>query len=68
MYGIFYLMFATFASFFGKTYHFKAGIAGLAYLGLGIGFILATIFGAKFADSIYKYVRRYYVTHIILKG
>ncbi len=56
MYGIFYLMFATFPAFFGKTYHFGPGIGGLAYLGLGVGFILATIFGAKIADGIYKYV------------
>ena len=27
---------------------------GLAYLGLGIGFIIAMIFGARFADQIYK--------------
>jgi len=56
MYGIFYLMFATFAAFFGKTYHFRPGIGGLSYLGLGVGFVLATIFGAKIADEIYKYV------------
>ncbi|KAF8155763.1 multidrug resistance protein 4 [Crassisporium funariophilum] len=56
MYGIFYLMFTTFAQFFATTYHFKAGIGGLTYLGLGIGFFLATIFGAKFADQVYKYL------------
>ncbi|KAJ2914534.1 hypothetical protein MD484_g5878, partial [Candolleomyces efflorescens] len=54
MYGIFYLMFATFAQFFAETYGFKAGVGGLAYLGLGIGFLLATICGAKFADAIYQ--------------
>ncbi|KAG2008230.1 multidrug transporter [Coprinopsis cinerea AmutBmut pab1-1] len=53
MYGIFYLMFATFAEFFATTYGFKAGVGGLAYLGLGVGFMSATIFGAKFADTIY---------------
>ncbi|KDR80330.1 hypothetical protein GALMADRAFT_62622 [Galerina marginata CBS 339.88] len=56
MYGIYYLMFATFAAFFKKTYGFNAGIGGLAYLGLGIGFMSATIFGAKFADQVYKYL------------
>jgi predicted MFS family arabinose efflux permease len=56
MYGIYYLMFSTFAKFFGETYHFKAGVGGLAYLGLGVGFFLASVFGAKFADSIYKSV------------
>ncbi|KAH6917888.1 multidrug resistance protein 4 [Coprinopsis sp. MPI-PUGE-AT-0042] len=53
MYGIFYLMFATFAEFFATTYGFKAGVGGLAYLGLGVGFMLATIGGAKFADQVY---------------
>ncbi|KAJ3508579.1 hypothetical protein NLJ89_g5680 [Agrocybe chaxingu] len=54
MYGIFYLMFATFAALFRNTYGFKAGIGGLAYLGLGIGFVAATAFGAKVADALYK--------------
>ena len=68
MYGIFYLMFATFPRFFGQTYHLKAGISGLAYLGLGVGFFLATIFGAKFADSMYKHVRHVLRYHLhILK-
>ncbi|KAJ8503481.1 hypothetical protein ONZ45_g10830 [Pleurotus djamor] len=53
MYGIFYLMFATFASFFSSTYGFRPGVAGLAYLGLGIGFIIASLFGAKFSDQVY---------------
>ncbi|KAF9482294.1 multidrug resistance protein 4 [Pholiota conissans] len=56
MYGIYYLMFTTFAGFFSSTYGFKAGVGGLAYLGLGVGFFAATIFGAKFADQIYKHL------------
>ncbi|KAF9450283.1 multidrug resistance protein 4 [Macrolepiota fuliginosa MF-IS2] len=56
LYGIFYLMFSTFAAFFAKTYGFGAGVGGLAYLGLGVGFFLATVFGAKFADQIYLYL------------
>ncbi|KAF5311123.1 hypothetical protein D9619_008078 [Psilocybe cf. subviscida] len=56
MYGIFYLMFTTFAEFFATTYGFTPGIGGLAYLGLGFGFLTATIFGAKFADQIYKHL------------
>ncbi|KAF6764235.1 multidrug resistance protein 4 [Ephemerocybe angulata] len=54
MYGIFYLMFATFAQFFASTYGFKAGVGGLAYLGLGVGFLIATITGAKLGDAIYQ--------------
>ena len=38
--------------FFPKTYHFSSGVGGLAYLGIGIGFIIAMIFGARFADRI----------------
>ncbi|GLB42015.1 putative multidrug resistance protein 4 [Lyophyllum shimeji] len=56
LYGIYYLFFATFAEFFRVTYGFKPGVGGLAYLGLGIGFILATLFGAKTADQVYKYL------------
>jgi predicted MFS family arabinose efflux permease len=52
-------MFTTFAEFFAKTYGFSAGVAGLAYLGLGVGFFAATLFGAKFADQIYGYVCAY---------
>ncbi|KAF5381256.1 hypothetical protein D9615_008392 [Tricholomella constricta] len=54
--GIYYLMFVTFASFFSQTYGFGPGIGGLAYLGLGIGFFIATFAGAKFADKVYKYL------------
>lgn len=42
---------------FSTVYGFKAGTGGLVYLGLGIGFFSATIFGAKFADKVYKNVR-----------
>ncbi|KAF8817134.1 multidrug resistance protein 4 [Phlegmacium glaucopus] len=58
MYGIYYLMFTTFPKFFSTTYNFSPGIGGLCYIGLGIGFFLATLFGAKFADQIYKYLAR----------
>lgn len=46
-------------AFFKKTYGFAPGVGGVAYLGLGVGFFLATIFGAKFADQIYKHVSLY---------
>ncbi|KDQ29201.1 hypothetical protein PLEOSDRAFT_1092869 [Pleurotus ostreatus PC15] len=51
--GIYYLMFATFANFFKEAYNFSPGIGGLCYLGLGIGFFIATMFGAKIGDQIY---------------
>jgi hypothetical protein len=57
MYGIYYLMFTTFAGFFTQTYGFSTGISGLTYLGLGVGLFGATVFGAKFADQVYHHVR-----------
>lgn len=54
MYGIYYLMFATFPDLFTDVYHFSEGITGICYLGLGLGFMSATIFGASFADKVYQ--------------
>ncbi|KAE8353419.1 major facilitator superfamily domain-containing protein [Aspergillus coremiiformis] len=39
-YGYLYLMFTTLAPIFKTTYNFSSGLAGLAYLGFGIGCIL----------------------------
>jgi hypothetical protein len=44
------------ADLFQSTYGFSPGAGGLAYLGLGVGFFLASFTSAKFADRIYKYV------------
>jgi predicted MFS family arabinose efflux permease len=57
MYGIYYLMFTTFAGFFSQTYGFSPGISGLTYLGLGVGLFGATIFGGRFGDQVYHHVR-----------
>lgn len=56
MYGIYYLMFATFPDLFASIYNFSTGVGGLAYIGLGVGFVSATIFGAKISDKIYARV------------
>jgi len=53
IYGIYYLMFTTFPDLYSNVYHFNTGIAGLTYLGLGIGFILATLLGAHYGNMIY---------------
>ncbi|KAG2337071.1 MFS general substrate transporter [Suillus weaverae] len=56
IYGIYYLMFATFPNLFSEVYHFSTGISGLTYIGLGFGFISATIFGVKLSGKIYIYL------------
>lgn len=39
-----------------STYGFSPGNEGLAYLGLGLGFIMATSFSAKCGSKIYQHV------------
>ncbi|KAG2066879.1 multidrug resistance protein 4 [Suillus decipiens] len=56
IYGIYYLMFATFPDLFSKVYHFSVGIGGLAYLGTGVGFLIATVFGVKVSTKIYAHL------------
>ncbi|KAG1874548.1 major facilitator superfamily domain-containing protein [Suillus subalutaceus] len=56
MYGIYYLMFATFPDLFSEVYHFSIGISGVTYIGIGIGFLSATLFGARVSDKIYIYL------------
>ncbi|KAF9447358.1 MFS general substrate transporter [Macrolepiota fuliginosa MF-IS2] len=51
-----FMMFTTFGRLFSNTYGFEPGVAGLAYLGLGVGFIIATIIGAKFSNRIYAHL------------
>ncbi|TCD69329.1 hypothetical protein EIP91_008085 [Steccherinum ochraceum] len=46
-YGFYYLMFSTFPKLFSETYGFRPGASGLAYLGLGVGFLISTAFGGK---------------------
>ena len=73
IYGIFYLMFATFSGtcestlfstlilmlassdLFTRTYGFGIGASGLAYLGLGVGFLIASAFNAWFSKRVYAY-------------
>ena len=46
----------TLADVFSTVYGFNTGIGGLAYLGLGVGFVAASIFGAKFGSETYRIV------------
>ena len=46
IFGLIYLLFTTFPAVFEVTYGFSLGIAGLAYLGLGLGMLIAIgVFG-----------------------
>lgn len=47
----------TLLDLFNGTYGFRPGVGGLAYLGMGVGFVTAMIFAARVADWIYKTVR-----------
>ncbi|CAK5262918.1 unnamed protein product [Mycena citricolor] len=53
MYGIYYLMFTVFSNLFTDTYGFNTGTNGLTYIGLGVGFLSATLFSAKYGNEIY---------------
>jgi len=41
---------------FSVVYHFNTGMSGLAYIGIGFGFLFATACGVKLSDKIYIYV------------
>ncbi|KAH7115833.1 major facilitator superfamily domain-containing protein [Dendryphion nanum] len=46
LFGLIYLLFITFPAVFEETYHFSQGIAGLAFLGLGLGMLIGIgVFG-----------------------
>lgn len=56
MYGIYFLLFTTFPDLFANVYHFSIGIGGLTYIGIGFGFVVATVFSAQLSDKIYIYL------------
>jgi MFS family permease len=51
-YGYLYLMFTTITSIFEEKYNFSPGIAGLAYLGFGIGCMIGLVVTGLVANSI----------------
>lgn len=51
VFGISYLLFATFPSVFTETYGWSVGVSGLAYLGLGIGCTIGLILFSKLSDK-----------------
>ncbi|CAE6475425.1 unnamed protein product [Rhizoctonia solani] len=53
IYGLLYLMFVTFPTLFANVYGWGPGIAGLAYLGLGVGFMFAAVIGSRLMNVLY---------------
>jgi len=56
-YAYMYLLFTTFTYVFMANYGFNEGEAGLAYLGVGVGFILGLLVSGFYSDKIVKKVR-----------
>jgi hypothetical protein len=50
--GIFYLCLATFPFVFESVYHWRTSIVGLAYLGLGGGFMVSALFGSAIMNKV----------------
>jgi len=53
IYGFLYLLFTAFPDLFSETYGWGPGVAGLAYLGPGVGFLIATGSGGILNNKIY---------------
>ncbi|KAJ6185502.1 hypothetical protein N7519_006803 [Penicillium mononematosum] len=54
LFGITYLMLATFPEIWTKVYHESSGIGGLNYLSIAIGSFTGLFFNLKLVDRIYK--------------
>lgn len=52
IFGLTFLLFATFPSVFEETYKWKVGFTGLAYLGLGIGCVIGLIAFSLLSDKL----------------
>ncbi|KAJ5182789.1 hypothetical protein N7492_000405 [Penicillium capsulatum] len=52
IYGLLYLFFTTISSVFTQSYGFTVGLSGLAYLGLGVGFMLSLFVIAMTSDRL----------------
>jgi predicted MFS family arabinose efflux permease len=53
-YSYFYLLLTNLTPTFESVYHFKPNIVGLAYLGLGVGYLLGQFVFAGLSDNILK--------------
>ena len=52
LFGLIFLLFTTFPSVFEDTYGFDAGMAGLSYLGLGVGMVLGLVLFSILSDKL----------------
>ncbi len=52
VFGLLYLLFASFSPLFEDTYGFSAGISGLSYLGIGIGELVGLVVFGALSDKI----------------
>ncbi|KAI1435889.1 major facilitator superfamily domain-containing protein [Xylaria sp. CBS 124048] len=52
VFGVLFLLFATFPIVFEETYGFSPGVAGLAYLGLGLGLLSGLLLFALLSDKL----------------
>lgn len=52
IYGLLYLFFTTIPSVFENQYGFSAGITGLAYIGIGVGFFSGLVITAMTSDKV----------------
>ncbi len=53
VYGFMYLMIVTFPEVWGHVYGFTAGISGLMFLPLGIGYLIGILFWTVVLDKVY---------------
>ncbi|KAI1176528.1 major facilitator superfamily domain-containing protein [Nemania sp. FL0916] len=52
VYGLLYLLLTTISTVFVQKYHWSVGLSGLAYIGIGIGFILGVVVIGGTSDRI----------------
>ncbi|KZF20970.1 MFS general substrate transporter [Xylona heveae TC161] len=64
VYGVIYLLFTTFSVVFQKTYGFSEGIAGLSYLGTGVGMVIALFSMGWYSDAIHIRLTKKYGTEL----
>ncbi|RMZ82169.1 hypothetical protein DV738_g1860, partial [Chaetothyriales sp. CBS 135597] len=58
LYGLMYLMLASFPSLWQTSYHESVGIGGLHFISLGLGFFTGTQVGARISDEIYPRLKK----------